>query len=123
MHAEIVTTEDLLNAWRDTTRAAELAERLAKHAVATAAKAEVTASAAEDVAILAERATEAANHAADGARLAAVEARHIADVERDESVPEAAAVDMEAIDAQRAARDAYLRAEGEARSIPSTLAE
>jgi len=68
---DVVSTEDLLDAWRDATRAAELAERLAATALRAAERAEQDAAAAEEIATLAEEAAAAAERAAEAARAAA----------------------------------------------------
>jgi len=52
---EPVTTADLLEAWREATRAADLAERLAKLAAETSERADLSADASEEVAKLAEK--------------------------------------------------------------------
>ncbi len=68
---EVLTTQDLLEQWREATRAAELAERLAKLAVESAARADQGAFGAEEIARMAERAAKAAEQAARSARKAA----------------------------------------------------
>lgn len=55
-----VTSGNLLNAWRDASRAAELSERLARQAADAAEQADLTADVAEEVASLAETAAGAA---------------------------------------------------------------
>lgn len=67
-----MTTQELLDQWREATRAAELAERLAKLAAANAARADHAAADADKVARMAERAAVAAERAATSARRAAV---------------------------------------------------
>ena len=111
-----MSTSDLLNTWREASRAAEVAAQLAKQAVESAATSDLTATAAEEIADLAERAAEAADTVARRARAAADEARRVANHERDQNVPNAAAADMEAMAKETDARDAYHRAEGEART-------
>ena len=74
MDDEIVTTGDLLNAWRDAARAAELAERLTTMAVEASEQAEDDATAAAEVASLTESAAQAAASAAESARVAALRA-------------------------------------------------
>jgi hypothetical protein len=71
----IVTTADLLAAWREATRAAELAERLAKMADEAAQEADESAIASEALAALAEQAADAAATAARTARATAERAR------------------------------------------------
>jgi hypothetical protein len=56
MFEEPTTTADLLSFWREATRAAELAERLAGVAAESAERAEMSASASEEIADLAEQA-------------------------------------------------------------------
>jgi hypothetical protein len=79
---ETVTTDDLLDAWRHTVRAAELAERLARLASETASQAEVNAVTAEEVAVMAEHVAQSAAAAAERARAAANDARWIAQRDR-----------------------------------------
>src|SRR5690606_15920188 len=59
---------ELLNAWRDATRAAELAQRLATSAADALARADVQATESAEIARLAEQAADAAGRAADRAR-------------------------------------------------------
>jgi len=68
---EVLTTQDLLEQWRDATRAAELAERLASLAAESAARADQVAVGADEIALMAERAAKAAERAARSARKAA----------------------------------------------------
>jgi hypothetical protein len=72
---ETPTSEELLLAWQDTTRAAELAERLAALALDAADHADERALAAEEIATVAET-------AARSAEAAAVRAREGADLAR-----------------------------------------
>lgn len=108
------TTSDLLNAWRDATRAAELAARLAKLAADTAQQTEVSAAAAEEIADLAERAADAAATAARRARAASDTARGLADAHRDLARAGATA-GTEAVTAETRARDAYHHADEQVR--------
>lgn len=73
-----MTTADLLEKWREATRAAELAKRLAEAALETAQRADRSAVASEDIAKMAERAAQAAADAAAIARQAADEANAFA---------------------------------------------
>jgi hypothetical protein len=66
-----VTAPELLDAWRDAARAAELAERLASTALRAADRADRDAATAEELAVLAEEVATAAEHAARAAREAA----------------------------------------------------
>jgi hypothetical protein len=65
---EPVTTADLLEKWREATRAAELARRLAALAQEASADASASAIASEEIAQMAERAARAAEEAAATAR-------------------------------------------------------
>jgi hypothetical protein len=89
MDDERVTTAELLTAWRDATRAAELAERLATAATEAAAQADVRALASVELADLAEHAAEAASRAAEKARTAATEAGALARSLRETGIPAA----------------------------------
>jgi hypothetical protein len=68
---EPMTTADLLEKWREATRAAELAKRLAESALEAAERADRTALASEEIAQMAERTATAAAEAAQTARNAA----------------------------------------------------
>lgn len=114
MIEEPMTTAELLEQWREATRAAELAARLAKMAADSVDRTEKGASAAEELAQLAERAAEAASAAAETARRAADQAaelarQSVADRTRDDKVTTAA----EGLEEQ--ARERYHEAEREAR--------
>jgi hypothetical protein len=114
MYEERVTTADLLEAWRDAIRAAELAERLATAATeaAAAAQADVRALDSTEIAALAERAAEASARAAERARTAATEAAELAGSLRETGIPaaEANVAAMRRIEADAAV--AYHDAEG-----------
>jgi hypothetical protein len=86
MEEDQKTTGELLNAWRDATRAAELADTLAANAADTSLLADSTADAAEQIAKLAERAAKAAERAAMTARDAAMRAADLARSSRDKNV-------------------------------------
>ena len=73
-----VTRADLLTAWRDATRAAELAERLADVAVEAADQADERELGSVDIAEAAGQAASAAQRAADSARAAADKASAMA---------------------------------------------
>jgi multidrug efflux pump subunit AcrA (membrane-fusion protein) len=100
------STADLLNAWRDATRAAELADSLALHASDLSAHTDDTAVAAEQIAKLAERAAKAAERAAMTARDAAMRAAELARSSRDKNVSGAGRATA-ARAAEDVARDAY----------------
>lgn len=110
-----MTTADLLEKWREATRAAELARRLAEAARETAERADRSAVASEDLAKMAERAAEAASDAAASARRAADEATAYAADIRDRRLRTA----NEVVDATKVkeavAKEAYHEAEREAR--------
>jgi hypothetical protein len=91
MFEERVTTADLLTAWRDAIRAAELAERLAAAAAEAAAQADVRAAGSAEIAALADRAAQAATRAAERARIAATEAAELAASLRETGIPAAEA--------------------------------
>jgi methyl-accepting chemotaxis protein len=101
----VVSTADLLDAWREATRAAELAERLARFAEATAEDADESAAASEEIAQLAERAADAATNAAQSARNAANRTASIAKGRRDGVSP--------AQDTERGTRHVETTAKGE----------
>ena len=81
---ETPTPGDLLDAWQETTRAAELAERLAKRAVAVSYQADTDATTAEKLAEMAEAAAQSALTVAATAREAAIVARSRARDRRDD---------------------------------------
>lgn len=111
-----VTTAELLAAWREASRAAELADRLAEQAHSSAERADINAATAEEVAALAEQVAEVAASAAARARSAAEGARALARRSHDGPLSEAARErsDTRAVESQ--ARDAYHLAEERARS-------
>ena len=112
---EVLTTQDLLDQWRDATRAAELAERLAKMAAESVARADQAAVGAEEIARMAERAAKAAERAARSARKAADRAATFARENRGETLADA---DQSVVDTraeETAAGDRYHQAERVAR--------
>lgn len=115
MDEEVLTTQELLEQWREATRAAELAERLAKLATESAARADQAAAGGEEIARMAERAAKAAERAARSARKAADRAAAFA---RDNRSGSLAAADQSVVDTRAeegAARDRYHEAEQAAR--------
>jgi hypothetical protein len=106
-----VTSADLLEAWREATRAAALAERLARLALETAEQADRDVTATEGIATLAERAAEALEAAAKSARAAATDVADRARVNREMGVAEADQTLVQARGTEVEARDAYQRAE------------
>ena len=105
MMDEVVTTADLLAAWRDATRAADLAERLARIALETVNRADAQVVDADTIAALARRTCESADRAAKVADEAAVRATGIARLSRA----------AQSLDAQQAAEGRL--AEGEAERL------
>ncbi len=114
MEEEVVTTADLLTAWRDATRAAELAERLARMAAEAAETADRSALASAEIAKLAERAATAAERAALSARRAAQRAAQFAAETRDHRLQDADEVVIQVRAEEAAAQDAYHRSESAA---------
>jgi hypothetical protein len=108
---ETVTTDELLEAWRDASRAADLAERLATMAAETADRAELNAEEAAAVAAMAERAAESAAAAAQRARTSADQANELALSARKESQESAQPTLARTRALEREARDAYHSAE------------
>ena len=118
---DVPTKDDLLTAWRDATRAAVLARRLAEAAEALAETAEGDSDAAEEVAGLAETTAKAAEAAAAKARSTADRMESVAAAARGKGRQDAAASLTEASDAETSARDRYREAErGAAESTART---
>ena len=116
MDDEVLTTQDLLEQWREATRAAELAERLARLAAESAARADQAAVGSEEIARMAERAAKAADRAALSARKAA---DHAATFARENRAGTLADADQSVLDArteESAAGDRYHGAEQAARA-------
>jgi hypothetical protein len=112
---EVLTTEELLEQWRDATRAAELAERLAQLAAESAERADQNAVAAEEIARMAERAAKAAERAAVSARKAANRAAAFARENRADRLADADRTVVETKAEEAAARDRYHEVERAAR--------
>lgn len=103
---------ELLNAWRDATRAAELAQRLATSAADALARADVQATESAEIARLAEQAADAAGRAADRARTVATEAaRHAQELRERDVLASHDMGDMRS--REELAGDAYHRAKAE----------
>jgi len=113
---EVVNTADLLTAWRDATRAAELADRLAQMAADAAETADRSAMASEEIAKMAERAARAADRAALSARDAAKRAADLARESRERRLLDADTLVTNARAEEAAAREAYHQRESEARN-------
>jgi hypothetical protein len=115
---EVLTTEDLLEQWREAVRASELADRLAKLALESAERADRSAVGADEIARMAERAAKAAERAATTARKAAVQAAEYARENRAGWLSDAdRAASATKVD-EEAARDRYHKAERKARKRP-----
>jgi hypothetical protein len=110
-----VTTAELLEAWREATRAAELAARLTRQAEEAADHADDDAMGSDEIAKLAESAAEAAEAAASKARNAADRASALAAAKRDAGVGDAKQIEEAARVFETGARDEYHDAEAEAR--------
>jgi hypothetical protein len=113
---EPMTTSDLLEAWREAVRAADLAERLAKLALEAVQTADVNAGASAEIATMAQEAADAAQRAADTARMASERASALAETARSERFADA---ERDATDARESATRAgafYHKAEDEARA-------
>ena len=89
MEEERLTTADLLMQWREATRAAELADRLAEVATRAADQSDASALASEQIAKMAEKAAVAAERAARSARKAATTAAALASENRETRLREA----------------------------------
>jgi hypothetical protein len=90
-HREMVdtlSTPELLDAWRDTVRAADLTERLAAAATVAVRESDLQSEASAEIVDLAEKAAEAATRAAERARTTAVEAAAVAERMLDRDVPD-----------------------------------
>lgn len=115
MEPEVITTADLLEKWREATRAADLAERLSVIAADAADVAERGALAADEIATLAESAAQSAERAASVARQAATRAQSFATETRSGRHTDAVKTATEARVLEAAARDRYHEAEAEHR--------
>jgi hypothetical protein len=105
-------TEELLGVWRDTVRAADLADRLAAAATEASRQADLRSGVAEEVARLAEQAAEATSRAAGRARAAADEAAEGARSRREEATQAPRTADLARREEADAAA-AYHRGDGE----------
>jgi hypothetical protein len=113
---EVLTTQDLLEQWQEATRAAELAERLAKLAAESAARADKAAVGSEEIARMAERAAKAADRAAVSARKAADQAATFARENRAGSLADADQSVVDTRSEQTTAGERYREAEQAARA-------
>lgn len=110
-----MSTSDLLEQWREATRAAELAAQLAAIAAESAEQAERGEVAATEIAELAQQAAEAAERAASVARKAADRASAFATDSRGTRQVRADQTEVDARTHEAAARDRYHEAERTAR--------
>ena len=108
-------TADLLEAWREATRASQLAERLAALASEAAEQADDNSEVAEEIALLAEEAAAAAERAAARSRAAAERAAAIASKSREQRMREADETVIAAGAVEGEARVRYHEAERRAR--------
>lgn len=106
---------DLLNAWRDAVRAAELAERLATVAAEASFAADERAIDTAELANLAEQAAASATRAAERARATATAAATFANQLRDEQVPDARRTVDSTQTAENEARTAFHESEEQVR--------
>ena len=118
-HAEVIevtmSTADLLEAWREAMRAAELADRLARIALDAVESTERNAVELEEIAANAERSAEAAQDAAHTARTAAKRAAALGVAARTIDAPNATSDALAAHEAAARAGEQYHRAEQDAR--------
>jgi hypothetical protein len=111
---DVMSTGDLLDAWRDASRAADLAERLAEIARSAVEKGERDATSSAEIATMAEEVAASATRAAAAAR----EAARIAGEEATSLRAGLEGADQSAADArivEGTARDRYHEAESDAR--------
>ena len=111
MQEEVLTTEDLLEQWREAVRASELADRLAKMALESVERADQSAVGAEEIARMAERAVKAAERAATSARRAAKRAAEFARENRAVRLSDADHAVSATKGMEEAARDRYEESE------------
>jgi hypothetical protein len=112
---EPITTAELLEQWREATRAADLAERLAELARSSVERSDRDALAATEIARMAERAAKHAERAARVARGAATRAAAFAAENRSGRLADAEDAVSTTRDAEVVARDRYHRGEAAAR--------
>jgi hypothetical protein len=116
MDDEVMTTQELLEQWREATRAAELAERLARMAAESVQRSDQNAAGAQEIARMAERAAKSAERAAKSARAAADRAARFAAENRSGTLADADQTVIDAREEEAAARDRYHQAEAAARA-------
>jgi hypothetical protein len=113
---DVMTTQELLEQWREATRAAELAERLAQMAAESVQRSDQNARGAQEIARMAERAARSAERAAKSARAAATRAAKFAGDNRGGTLADADQAVVDAREEETAARDRYHEAEAAARN-------
>ena len=118
MEEERLTTADLLMQWREATRAAELAERLAEVATRAADQSDASALASEQIARMAEKAAVAAERASRSARNAATRAASLATENRSTRLREADEAVVSARASEAEARVRYEQAHRAGREGP-----
>jgi hypothetical protein len=112
---EPTTAAELLEKWREATRAAQLAERLAEIAKASVERSDRDALAAEEIARMAERAAKHAERAAKVAREASERATAFAQENRSGLLSQSDQNARTTRAEEAAARDRYHQAEAQAR--------
>jgi methyl-accepting chemotaxis protein len=112
----LMSTHELLEQWREATRAVELAERLAKMAEESVQRADQNAAGAQEIARMAERAAKSAERAAKSARAAADRAVTFAEENRSGRLGDANQTLVDTRTQETAARDRYHDAESVARN-------
>lgn len=110
-----MSTADLLEQWREATRAAQLAERLAELAKASVERCDRDAVTAREIAKMAERAAKHAERAAHAAREAANRASAFADENRSVRLADADSIATDSRTEEEAARERFHEAERNAR--------
>jgi hypothetical protein len=121
---EELTTGELLEQWRDATRAAELAERLANLAKQSVDRSDRDAAGAQEIAKIAQRAAKHAERTAKIAQEASDRARAFAVENRSGYLAEADAAVASSRDEEATARDRFHAAERSVRERQGTgLAE
>jgi len=115
MLEDTVTRADLLVAWRDASRAAELAERLASLASEAADQADASLAKTEGDRTFAEATAEAAQRAAQRARAAANQAADLARERRERHLRDADDRHTASLAAETEARQEYERSEADGR--------
>jgi hypothetical protein len=108
---ELPTTAELLEQWREATRAADLAERLAGMAAESVERSDRSAGVADEIAKMAQRAADSATRAATVARAAAGKAKAFADENRAGRLSDADSLAVAARADEVAARERYHEAE------------